>query len=200
MGGTTTPGARAPSSTMGGSRQVALHSTADRADIRRMGVDTLSACLWEQREVLEDLAFQLESELLMVASGRYRWLARTTAGVEQALARVAAAEERRAAAAGALATEAGLAPGANLEALAEALPDSAELLRSHRRNLQDLLRDVQDLVERNRMLLARNLAATTDALAMLGVDQGYGPGHHPGAAATTTTTASGGAVLVDARA
>ncbi len=164
-----------------------------------MGVEALSSCLWEQREALEDLAYRLEAELLMVASGRYRWLARTTAGVEEALARLAAVEQRRAVEAGALAAEAGLQADANLEALADALPDAAEVLRSHRRNLHDLLHEVEELAQRTRALLARNLAATTDALAMLGVEQGYGPDLGRRSPVHAATVQPGTAVLVDAR-
>ncbi len=165
-----------------------------------MGVEALSSCLWEQREALEELAFQLEAELLMVASGRYRWLPRTTAAVEEALARLADVEARRGAAADVVAAEAGLAPGANLEALACALPDSAELLRSHRRNLQDRLHDVEELAASTRGLLARNLAATADALALIGVEQGYSPDHARRSSASTPQARTAGAMLVDTRA
>ena len=92
-----------------------------------------------------------------------------------------------------LATALGLSPGATLEQLADALPDGSDVLRSHARHLHHLVGEVETLTEQTRRLLARNLAATTDALALLGVTSSYAPSH-PGQTATAHT---GGGMLFD---
>jgi len=184
------------------SKQVLLYLRHQHADIGSMGVDMLSACLWEQRQALEELAYQLEAELLLVAAGRHRWLARSTAAVQAALAELDAVEARRATAARRLAGELGLPPDATLNQLAQALPEAAQVLRSHRRNLRELLLQVDDLSERNRNLLARNLAATSDALALLGVSATYpsGTGVSNGTWQTSAARRGAGPVLVSTRA
>jgi hypothetical protein len=170
-----------------------LHLAPPPADTSPMGPEALSTCLWEERQALEELAYRLEAELLVVASGRTRWLPRASAAVSDALAEVAARDARRASCVAALAAELGLAADVTIEALAEALPDHADALRSHRRHLRQLLAQVDDLTRRTRALLARHLAATTDALAMLGVAPDYPGPSRPGAVAQAP-------VLVDARA
>lgn len=161
----------------------------------RMGVEALSTCLWEERQALEDLAYQLEAQQLVVSAGRHRMLPRATGAVETALAHLAACEAARATAARQLAGELGLAADANLELLAQALPEHAEALRSHRRRLRELLTQVDDLTRGTRGLLARNLAATTDALAILGVTPDY-PAATPGTGGPPLRPA---AALVDTR-
>lgn len=159
-----------------------------------MGVEALSTCLWEERQALEELAYQLQAQQLVVAAGRHRMLPRATEAVEGALAHLAACEAARATAARQLAGELGLAPDANLELLAQVLPEHAEALRSHRRRLRELLTEVDELTRAIRGLLARNLAATTDALGVLGVAPAYpttgaptvGPAVRPAAALVDT--------------
>lgn len=162
-----------------------------------MGVEALSTCLWEERQALEDLAYQLETELLVVNAGRHQLLPRATADLEAALGRLAACEADRSAATRTLTAQLGVAPDANLEVLAQALPEHAEALRSHRRRLRELVAQVDDLSRRARGLLARHLAATTDALAVLGVTPDYRP--VPAAGGAMASTAAPAAVLFDAR-
>jgi len=168
-----------------------------------MEVETLSTCLWEERHALEELAFRLETELALVAAGRHRWLARSTAAIEQALATLNEAEVRRSAAVVAITSEIGLPSNTTLNQLAEAFPDQATALHSHRRHLRELLHQVDTLTEQNQNLLARNLAATTDALALLGIAPTYGPdsgagrSHHHD---QTSTSWDSRAVLVSTRA
>ena len=158
-----------------------------------MLLDELSTCLWTQRQALETLAYHLEVEMLMAAAGRSRGLARSTSATELALADLLVADARRAMAADELATALGLSPGATVEQLADALPDGSDVLRSHARHLHHLVGEVETLTEQTRRLLARNLAATTDALALLGVTSSYAP-NHPGQTATAHT---GGGMLFD---
>jgi flagellar biosynthesis/type III secretory pathway chaperone len=134
-----------------------------------MGLDHLSICLWDEQAALEDLAFRLEQELLVLTSGRHQWLNRTTAEVAVALNRLGDLEKRRLEISRSVAEELGVTGDATLSALAEAsVPDDAKTLRDHRQRLRDLLGLVQGLAERTRFVLARNLAATNDALACMG--------------------------------
>lgn len=161
-----------------------------------MGMDDLSVCLWEQRAALEHLAFRLEEELLVLAAGRHRWLTRTVAEVNDAYAAVDRAERRRAEAAKDLARQLGLPAEATLANLAEAAADDdAETLRRHRTILRQLLSTVQELADRASELLARNLSATADALALLGVAPS--PAYQPGGAPRLDRA---GSWLVDTRA
>jgi len=132
-------------------------------------VEDLSACLWEERAAIEQLVFRLEQENLVLASGRHRLLMRSTAEVAAASAAVDYVETRRIEITGALGARLGLAGPVTLDALAAALPeDSAEALRAHRAALRSLVGAAAGLVERNRELIARGLAAATDALALVG--------------------------------
>lgn len=161
-----------------------------------MGLDDLSVCLWEQRAALEHLAFRLEEELLVLAAGRHRWLTKALAEVTEAFAAVDAVEGRRAEAAGQVAIELGLEPGATLAALADATGgEDGETLRRHRTVLRQLIDTVQSLTERTSELLARNITATADALALLGVTPT--PAYQAGGA---PAPARAGAWLVDTRA
>jgi hypothetical protein len=166
------------------------------ADTDAMGLDELSVCLWEQRAALEHLAFRLEEELLVLAAGRHRWLTRTLAEVTEAFTAVDAAEGRRAGAARTVAEELGLAPDATLAMLADAAGgEQGDTLRRHRATLRQLVETVQGLTDRASELLARNLAATADALALLGVTST--PSYEAGGAPVAATA---GAWLVDTRA
>jgi len=161
-----------------------------------MGLDELSVCLWEQRAALEHLAFRLEEELLVLAAGRHRWLTRTLAEVSEAFAAVDAAEVRRAAAARSVAEELGLPPEATLATLADATGgEQGDTLRRHRTTLRQLVETVQGMADRASELLARNITATADALALLGVTAT--PSYRAGGA---PVQAAAGAWLVDTRA
>jgi ABC-type transporter Mla subunit MlaD len=159
-----------------------------------MTVESLYACLWEERQALDDLVYHLEAELSLVEAGRHRRLPRATAAVQHALAELAARDRARAEAVATLAGQLGLERTCTLEALAQAIPDHTDLLREHRRVLRNLVGQVDDLTRRLRSLLARHLAATTDALALLGVPPSY-----PTAGSSTPATHLAPSVLVDAR-
>jgi len=134
-----------------------------------MRLDRLSVCLWDEQAALEELAFRLDEELLVLTSGRHQWLTRATAEVALALSRLGEVERRRTDSARELAEELGLSGVVTLKSLAEAAePDDARTLSEHRDNLLHLLGLVQELAERNRAMIASNLAATTDALACIG--------------------------------
>ncbi|HUO47454.1 MAG TPA: flagellar export chaperone FlgN [Acidimicrobiales bacterium] len=157
-------------------------------------VEDLSACLWEERAAIEQLVFRLEQENLVLVSGRHRLLMQSTAEVAAASAAVDQLESRRLEITGALGKQLGLAWPVTIEALALAVPESSETLRAHRAALGDLVGSVTDLVDRNRALIARALAATTDALALVGAAPA---GAYD--ASGTRAAASLGSLMLDAR-
>ena len=55
----------------------------------------VSSALWRIRELLELLTFKLETEQVLVAAGRTRWLGRATHEVELVLEEIRHAELRR---------------------------------------------------------------------------------------------------------
>ena len=69
----------------------------------------------------------------------------------------------------------GLSATTTLGALADAAQDEDErrVLGERRRVMRDLVERISDLCVKNREILARNLAATADALALLGDGPSY---------------------------
>ncbi len=128
-----------------------------------------AACLSEECAALEQLLFKLEEEHLVLASGRHRWLDQASAEVAAAVEALELTERRRLALADAIVGHLGLPVQATLGDIADALDEQrGDVLRDLRRQMRTLLERVHDLVQQNRDLLARGLAATADALALLG--------------------------------
>ncbi|MHB1486054.1 MAG: flagellar protein FlgN [Acidimicrobiales bacterium] len=138
-----------------------------------MGFDDVSVRLWHERRVLEMLVFKLEEEHLVLASGRHNWLAHATAEVEQVLEALKTADDSRAEAVLELAGELGLGPQPTLDDLAGAAPAPwGDILSQHRRALLATLEHIQEVSAHNREILARGIAATADALALMGEQPG----------------------------
>lgn len=130
----------------------------------------LLASLAEEQRALEHLLFKLKEQQLILSAGEQRWLSPATAEVQAAVLGLTAAGERREGAAAAVHQATGLAVTATLGNLADRVED--ELVCQHLHQRQRSLRDVLDQVRRcsrqNRQMLAQGLAATNDALALLG--------------------------------
>ncbi len=130
----------------------------------------LLAVLADEQAALEHLLFKLREQHMVLSSGEQRWLSQCTAEVESAVHVLTATGRRREDLAARVHHAHGLAPGSNIKALAGRVDD--ELTCQHLLQRQASLRDVLDQVRRcsrrNRELLAHGLAATNDALALLG--------------------------------
>jgi len=83
-------------------------------------MEKLSQILMRERELLDTLLFRLETDQMVLASGRTRWLMRSAREVEQVLSTIRETEILRAVAADAVAASIGLEPNPSLRALAEA--------------------------------------------------------------------------------
>jgi hypothetical protein len=160
-----------------------------------MGLNALVVCLFEESDALEHLAFKLEQEQLVLVAGKPRLLARNSAEFEQAVKALDVVSRRREELVLAAAAELGLPPATTLSALADAAPDEDErrVLGERRQIMRGQVARISDLCAKNRDILARNLAATTDALALLGESPSY-------TAMATTTVGAPRFRVLDARA
>jgi hypothetical protein len=160
-----------------------------------MGMNALVACLFEESEALEHLAFKLEQEKLVLIAGKPRLLARNSVEFEQAVKALDGVSRRREQLVVAAAAEVGLPASTTLSALADAAQDEDErrVLGERRQVMRGQVARISDLCASNRAILARNLAATTDALALLGDSPSY-------TAMATTTVGAPRSHMLDARA
>ena len=130
----------------------------------------MSGLLWRERQLLELLLFKMEEEQLVLASDRRHLLAAATAEVADVVEQLRACEAERETEAATLAAELGIASPPRLSALVAALDDElwAPVFAEHRDALTASLHRVQEVAGATRQLLASRLAATTDALSLLG--------------------------------
>jgi len=137
--------------------------------------DELLACLADEEVALEGLLFKLREQHLVLASGEHRWLERTTAEVIAALDLLDAAGHRREAPAAALNVALGLPGDSKLGVVADTVSDEATCQRiiQRRQSLRNVLDQVRRTSRQNKELLASNLAATGDALSVLGMTPTY---------------------------
>lgn len=132
-------------------------------------MDKLSQVLWREREMLEALAYRLEVERLVLASGRTRWLVNATRDIEDLLDDLRATEVLRAAAADEAAAALGLTPNPSLAALAEAAPDPWHgILRDHRDALVAIARDIAETSEEAKGLLTAGYRSARETLLAIG--------------------------------
>jgi hypothetical protein len=132
-------------------------------------VEKLSLILWRERELLERLAYKLELEQLVLASGRTRWLAHSTKEVEEVLEVLRETEVLRAIASDEVAEELGLTPAPTLAELAEAAPEPWRgILDDHRTALITATREITELSESNRGLITAGYRSARETLLALG--------------------------------
>lgn len=123
----------------------------------------VSNILWRERNLLELLAFKLDSERLLARAGRTRWLARADHEVEMVIDELKAVELERGITVQALGEQLGLSGDSTLLLLADTAPGEwAGILADHRRALLELARDVDRSARRSRRTPAKviNVANT----------------------------------------
>ncbi|MCA1983195.1 flagellar protein FlgN [Nocardioides nematodiphilus] len=140
-------------------------------------MEKLSLILWRERELLETLAYKLEVEQLILASGRSRWLAHSTKEVEEVLELLRETEVLRAIAADEVAEDLGLAPAPTLSAIAEAAAEPwRAILDDHRTAFVTATREIAELSESNRGLITAGYRSARETLLSLGGNaDGYSP-------------------------
>jgi hypothetical protein len=133
-----------------------------------MTLAKVSAALWRIRELLDLLTFKLETEQVLVAAGRSRWLGRATHEVELVLEEIRHAELRRTIEFVDLADVLGLEPDLSLSELAEAAPAPwGDVLTDHRNTLISASTEISALAESNRELLDSSYRSLQQALGFL---------------------------------
>lgn len=133
-----------------------------------MSLNNVSTILWRERQLLELLLFKLESEQLLLAAGRARWLAQAANEVETVLEEIKNAELARSIEVDAVAGELGLAPEVSLGDLIEAAPDPWRgILADHRDAFLTMTQEILSVAGSNRELLNRGQRAVRDALSFI---------------------------------
>jgi hypothetical protein len=140
-------------------------------------VEKLSLILWRERELLELLAYKLELEQLVLASGRTRWLANATREVEEVLETLRETEVLRAVAADEVADELGLPPASTLSTLAETAPEPWQsILHDHRTAFLTATQEIAALSESSRGLITAGYRSARETLISIGGNaDGYSP-------------------------
>jgi flagellar biosynthesis/type III secretory pathway chaperone len=141
-----------------------------------MAMEDLSSVLWHERELLETLAYKLEVEQLVLASGRTHWLAAAAREVEHVLERIREVEVLRAVEVEGVAEELDLEPNASLQQIADASDDPwKSIWLDHREAFATVTAQIRQLSESNRDLLTAGYQAAQATLLSLSEGAGtYG--------------------------
>ncbi|MBO9521599.1 MAG: flagellar protein FlgN [Nocardioidaceae bacterium] len=132
-------------------------------------MEKLSQILWRERELLDTLLFKLETEQLVLASGRNRWLLRAAREVEQVLDTLRQTEILRAVASDEAAAALGLEHNPSLRALAEAVEEPwHSLLLDHHEAFRTVTREIGALADANRELITAGYRSARETLMTLG--------------------------------
>lgn len=138
-------------------------------DLRAQSSELLEV-LADEQDALEHLLFKLREQHLVLSSGEHRWLSHSTAEVESAVHVLTATGRRREDVVARVHRAHGLSSDSNIAALAASVEDelTCQQLLQRQRSLRDVLDQVRRCSRQNRDILAHGLAATNDALAILG--------------------------------
>ena len=128
----------------------------------------LADLLWGEREVLEQLLFELTVEQLVVGSGQARWLPLANRRLNQALEQLRAIEISRSIESDGICDDLGLPTSASLaEIAAAAAPPWDSILLEHRQALLALAAEVRELTDQNRRLLDAAARSVRETLASI---------------------------------
>jgi flagellar FlgN protein len=134
-----------------------------------MSLSEVSNVLWRERRLLDLLAFKLEEEHFVLASGRTRWLTHATREVEKIRDEIKRVELGRAMAVAGSADALRMSGTPTLREMAAiAPPPWAGIFAAHRNALLLLVREIDAITKSNRALLERGQLAAREAIASLG--------------------------------
>lgn len=139
-------------------------------------MEKLSQILWRERELLDTLLFKLETEQLVLASGRNRWLMRSAREVEHVLETIRQTEILRSVAADEAAAKLGLSSNPSLRALADAAEEPWKgILHDHHDAFRSVTREITALADSNRELITSGFRSARETLLSMGTSvDGYG--------------------------
>ena len=132
-------------------------------------MDRLSQVLWRERELLETLAYKLDIERMVLATGRTRWLVNVTREIESVLEDLRATEVLRATAADEAAETVGLSPNPSLQSLADACDEPwRAILIDHRDTMLNLAREIADTSDDAKGLITAGYRSARETLLAIG--------------------------------
>ncbi len=135
-----------------------------------MGANELSAALWRQRELLDLLHYKYETEHLLLAAGKSRWIPRATLEVEAVIEQLQTASLRTSVMMVDVATEWGVTADANLRSVVEAAPSPVwkDIFAAHLEALTAATANIKQLRSQNDTLLRQALRSTQEMLNAIG--------------------------------
>ena len=134
-----------------------------------MPLQALSDALFHERRLLELLLFKLDEERLLLESGHTRWLALASREVETVLDELNKVELARSVAFAGVAPGLGLAPGANLVSVIDAVePPWDTVFAEHHKELRALMTEVLDAAATSNGLLREGYETIRQALEATG--------------------------------
>ncbi len=133
-----------------------------------MGLSEVSNVLWRERQLLQLLLFKLETEQLILASARTRFLSDATREVELVIDELKETEVVRSAAVEALAAELGLGTAPSLKELVAVAPAPWDnIFEEHRKAFLGDTQEIFTMAQANRDLLTNGHKAAREALEWL---------------------------------
>lgn len=116
-----------------------------------MSLSELSNILWRERRLLELLAFKLEEERLVLASGRTRWLPRASGEVDAMIDEIKHVRLERAICVADVSAELGIADAPTLRVLSGAVPPPWDVICvEHARALRTLAQEIESITRADR--------------------------------------------------
>ncbi len=116
-----------------------------------MSLSELSNILWRERRLLELLAFKLEEERLVLASGRTRWLPRASGEVDAIIEEIKHVRLERAISVADVSAEIGIADAPTLRVLSGAVPPPWDVICiEHARALRALAQEIESITRSDR--------------------------------------------------
>lgn len=137
-----------------------------------MSLNSLTALLWRERELLDLLEFKMEEQQLLLVAGKTQWLDRATKEIDSVVQKVSSASLARAVESSAVAASLGLDGESPLGELTAAVTDPAwrEVLENHLTALRSSVERISALKETNTTILRGAQRATQETLASLDAD------------------------------
>jgi hypothetical protein len=133
-----------------------------------MSLNDLSTLLWREREVLELLLYKLQTQQLMLTTGRTEWLAVAAREVEAVVEVLGQAELHRAIAVEAVGKELNLGSQPSLRNIARAAPQPwSDILQDHHKAFLDLASRIETAGSANKDLVRSAQSAAMPLLESL---------------------------------
>jgi len=121
-----------------------------------MSLSELSNILWRERRLLELLAFKLEEERLVLASGRTRWLPRASNEVDTIVDEIKHVRLERAISLADVSADVGLDDAPTLRVLAGRVPPPWDgICADHARALRTLSQEIESITRADGVTTAR---------------------------------------------